>query len=44
VAGELPEPKLVEIKEPEPAPRSSPQLVQADIAAAARAPEPEKAG
>ena len=44
VAGELPEPKVVELKEPEPAPSASSTLVEADIAAAARAPEPEKTG
>ena len=44
VAGELPEPKVVELKEPEPAPPATSTLVDPDIAAAARAPEPEKAG
>jgi ATP-dependent Clp protease protease subunit len=44
VAGELPEPKVVELKEPEPPAPASPTLVEADIAAAARAPEPEKTG
>jgi ATP-dependent Clp protease protease subunit len=43
VAGELPEPK-VEMKEPEPMAASGPRIVESDIAAAARAPEPEKAG
>jgi ATP-dependent Clp protease protease subunit len=42
VAGELPEPKVVEIKEPEPAGQPASQIVEPDIAAAARAPEPQK--
>src|SRR5688572_27559134 len=44
VAGELPEPKVVELKEPEAAAQTGSTLVEADIAAAARAPESEKAG
>jgi ATP-dependent Clp protease protease subunit len=44
VAGELPEPKVVELKEPEPLRAASSTLVEPDIAAAARAPEPEKTG
>ena len=44
VAGELPEPKAVEMKEPEPVTQPGPALVESDIAAAARAPESEKAG
>ena len=44
VAGELPEPKIVEMKEPEPAIQPGSQIVEPDIAAAARAPELEKAG
>ena len=44
VAGELPEPKVVELKEPEPASPAGSTLVETDIAAAARAPEPEKTG
>jgi ATP-dependent Clp protease protease subunit len=45
VAGELPEPKVVEIKDPEPAGQAvSSPIVEPDIAAAARAPEPQKAG
>jgi ATP-dependent Clp protease, protease subunit len=44
VAGELPEPKVVEIKDSEPAAPSASPIVEPDIAAAARAPEPHKAG
>jgi ATP-dependent Clp protease, protease subunit len=46
VAGELPEPKAVDLKEPEPINQtgSGSRLVEADIPAAARAPEIEKAG
>jgi hypothetical protein len=44
VAGELPEPKVVEMREPEPAAQSASAIVEPDIAAAARAPEVEKAG
>ena len=44
VAGELPEPKAVELKEPEPLAPAGPTMVETDIAAAARAPEPEKTG
>jgi ATP-dependent Clp protease, protease subunit len=45
VAGELPEPKVVEIKDPEPAGQAaSSPIGEPDIAAAARAPEPQKAG
>jgi ATP-dependent protease ClpP protease subunit len=43
VAGELPEPKGVDLKEPEPASPTGPRIVESDIAAA-RAPEVEKAG
>jgi ATP-dependent Clp protease protease subunit len=42
VAGELPEPKVVDLKEPEPVSPAGPRLVDPDIAAAARAPEPQK--
>jgi ATP-dependent Clp protease, protease subunit len=44
VAGELPEPKAVDLKEPEPITQTGSGLVEADIPAAARAPELEKAG
>jgi ATP-dependent Clp protease, protease subunit len=44
VAGELPEPKVIEMKEPEPISQPGPRLVESDIAAAARAPEPSKTG
>ena len=45
VAGELPEPKSIETKEPEPiAASTTGPLVESDIAAAARAPEVQKAG
>jgi len=44
VAGELPEPKVVEMKESEPIASSGPRIVESDIAAAARAPELEKTG
>jgi ATP-dependent Clp protease protease subunit len=43
VAGELPEPKAVDMKEPEPVAPTGSRLVEADIPAAARAPEPQKA-
>jgi ATP-dependent Clp protease protease subunit len=41
VAGELPEPKVVDLKEPEPLSAPGPGGVESDIAA--RAPEPQKA-
>ena len=41
VAGELPEPKVVEMKDSEPILQPGPRLVESDIAAAARAPEAE---
>jgi ATP-dependent Clp protease protease subunit len=44
VAGELPEPKAVDVKEPEPVAATESRVVEPDIAAAARAPEPQKAG
>jgi ATP-dependent Clp protease, protease subunit len=44
VAGELPEPKAVELKEGEAVAAPAPTLVDPPIAAAARAPEREKAG
>jgi ATP-dependent Clp protease, protease subunit len=44
VAGELPEPKAVDLKEPEPITQTGSRVVEPDIPAAARAPEPEKAG
>jgi ATP-dependent Clp protease, protease subunit len=44
VAGELPEPKAVDVKEPEPVSSTGSRLVEADIPAAARAQEPQKAG
>jgi ATP-dependent Clp protease, protease subunit len=44
VAGELPEPKSVEMKEPEPSAQSSPRLVDPEIAASANVSEPPKAG
>ena len=44
VAGELPEPKIVEMREPEPAAQPASPIVEPDIAAAARGPEIEKAG
>jgi len=42
VAGELPEPKVVEMREPEPAAQPASPIVEPDIAAAARDPEPQK--
>jgi ATP-dependent Clp protease protease subunit len=42
VAGELPEPKAVDMKEPEPVASTGSRLVEADIPAAARATEPQK--
>ena len=44
VAGELPEPKSVDVKEPEPISQTASRPVEPDIPAAARAPEVEKAG
>jgi ATP-dependent Clp protease, protease subunit len=44
VAGELPQPKAMELKDPEPAGPPTSPIVEPDIAAAARAPEPQKAG
>ena len=44
VAGELPEPKAVDVKEPEPVSSTGSRLVEADIPAAARAQESQKAG
>ena len=44
VAGELPQPKAMELKDPEPAGPPASPIVEPDIAAAARAPEPQKAG
>ncbi len=44
VAGELPEPKSVDVKETEPITQTGSRVVEADIPAAARAPEVEKAG
>ena len=41
VAGELPEPKVVEMKEPEPIAPSGPRIVESDITAA-RAPDLER--
>ena len=42
VAGELPEPKAVDMREPEPVASTGPRPVEAEIPAAARAPEVEK--
>jgi ATP-dependent Clp protease, protease subunit len=44
VAGELPEPKIVEMKEPEPSAQPAARLVDPEIAASARVSEPPKAG
>ena len=44
VAGELPEPKAVDLKEPEPSAQSAPRLVDPEIAASASVSEPPKAG